>query len=479
MKITLKQPLMAAALFAVLSIGTISCKQASSGNEATEAAQLSQDSVVALAKQAYLYGYPMVVMNETKRTATNIEAPVWNNAFAPVNQFGHFRTFPDATFKAVVKPNCDTYYSTAWLDLAAEPLVLTVPDTKGRYYLLPMLDAYTNVFASPGKRTSGTGANQFLITGPGFSGAVPAGMTEIKAPTNMVWILGRTQVNSDQDGKAVVYKIQDGYTLTPLSKMGTAYTPARHQVDSSIGTNPPVFVENMEISTFFNALNELMASNPPPSADSSLLQQLAAIGIGAGKKFDLSAYDQATQEALKKVPSVIHGELRAMVAKMGSLENGWNVTRSGVGSYGTNYGMRAMIALIGLGANLNADASYPNSQLDENGAKLNGANKYVMHFEKGQTPPANAFWSLTMYGPDELLVDNPIDRYTIGDRNALKYNPDGSLDIYIQHETPGKDKEANWLPAPADGFSVTMRLYWPKEAFLDGSWKIPPIRVVK
>src|ERR1700744_5158136 len=198
---------------------------------ATPNRQPLTDSLFILAKQAYVYGFPLVMMYETERSAVNHEKAIWGNVFAPINQFGHFRTFPDATFKGVVKPNCDTYYSSAWLDLAGEPLVLTVPDTKGRYYLLPMMDAYTNVFASPGKRTTGTKAQEFLITGPQYTGPVPGTMTQIKSPTNMVWILGRTQVNSPGDGKDIVYKIQDGYTLTPLSKWGKAYKPANGTVD--------------------------------------------------------------------------------------------------------------------------------------------------------------------------------------------------------------------------------------------------------
>src|SRR6201995_1633137 len=237
------------------------------GSAIPATAHHSPEDSVLLAKQAYVYGFPLVLMYETERSAINHEKQTWGSVFAPINQFGHFRTFPDATFKGVVKPNCDTYYSSAWLDLAQEPLVLTVPDTKGRYYLLQMMDAYTNVFASPGKRTTGTAAQTFLITGPAYTGSVPGGMKQIAAPTNMVWILGRTQVNSAQDGKDVVYKIQDGYTLTPLSKWGTDYKPAKGTVDSSITKNPSAFVEKMDIGTFFNVLNEQLAKNPPPKPD--------------------------------------------------------------------------------------------------------------------------------------------------------------------------------------------------------------------
>lgn len=418
-------------------------------------------------------------MEETKKVSTNYEEPVPKKPFAPVNQFGHFRSFPDANFKEVVKPNCDTYYSIAWLDLKPEPLVLSVPNTNDRYYLLPLLDAYTNVFASPGKRTTGTAAANFLITGPDFKGKVPDGMKEIKAPTNMVWIVGRTQTNSPEDGETVVKNIQDGYKLTPLGKWGSAYTPEKHKIDPSIGkTPPPVAVEKMDIETFFNTMNKLIAENPPPSEDTPLLNKLKDIGVGAGMKFNLAEYSAEIQEKLKKVPESVHKLLNSSKQEMGAPENGWNVPRSGMGVYGTNYKHRALIALLGLGANLIADACYPNCLVDEKGEKLSGAKKYVIHFEKGKLPPANAFWSITMYGPDELLVANPINRFAIGDRDKLKFNDDGSLDIYVQNENPGKDKESNWLPAGKESFSLTMRIYWPKEELINGSWKIPPVKVV-
>jgi len=439
----------------------------------------SSDSVVAYVKQAYLYGYPVVMMEATRKVSTNFEEPVPEKPLAPLNQFGHFRTFPDAGFKDVVKPNCDTYYSLAWLDLAKEPLILTLPDTKGRYYLLPMLDAYTNVFASPGKRTTGTGPGSFIITGPGFNGSIPSGMKQIKAPTNLVWILGRTQTNSRQDGETVVKAIQDGFQLTPAGKWGSSYKAEKQKVDITVkNIPPPVWVENLDIEAFMNWLNNLMKHNPPPAMDSVILSKLNEVGIGPGKQFDLAVYDAETQEKLKAIPAEIHQKLREEAGKMGTLENGWNVTRSGMGAYGTNYLTRALVALIGLGANLNADACYPNCMIDESGQRLNGSKKYIMHFDKGQTPPVKAFWSITMYGPDELLVSNPINRFAIGDRDKLKFNKDGSLDIFIQHENPGKDKIANWLPAGEEDFSITMRLYWPKDAFMNGSWKIPPVKVV-
>jgi DNA sulfur modification protein DndE len=461
-----------------ITLLTTSCKQATKAdNQAT--GNLSKDSVISLAKSAYLFGYPLVLMHETMLATTNVPAPVPGKAFAPVNQFGHFRSFPDASFKEVVKPNVDTYYSSAWLDLKNEPLVLTVPNTNGRYYLLPMLDAYSNIFASPGKRTTGTEAGKFLITSASYNGTVPEGMKKIVSPTDLVWILGRTQVNSEEDGKKVVHPIQDGFTLTPLRQWGQNYQPALHTVDTTLGkTAPPAKVENMDIADFFNLLNKLMAKYPPSPADSPLLAQLASINIGAGKIFSMEEFDGSTRDALKKLPAEVHAGLRKAFTQVGSLENGWNVVRSGIGSYGTHYDLRALIALIGLGANLNEDASYPNCVVDANGEKLSGQHRYVIRFEKGETPPVKAFWSITMYDKDEYLVANPINRFAIGDRDKLTFNADGSLDIYVQHENPGKEKESNWLPAPKDAFSLTLRLYWPEQAFLDGTWKIPPVKKV-
>ena len=437
------------------------------------------ESIISLAQKAYVYGFPLVMMYESMRSTTNYEMPVYNSFFAPVNQFAHFRTFPDAKFRSMVKPNNDTYYSNAWLDLSSGPLVLSVPDTQRRYYLLPMFDAYTNVFASPGKRTTGTTSQTFLITGPSFSGIVPDGMQQIKAPTNMVWILGRTQVNSSQDGKEVVYPIQDGYQLTPLNHWGSEYQPEPNTVDATIAVNAPEYIENMDISTFFAVLNEQLALNPPPEADAPILSKLATIGVGPGKHFDLSGFDNTIQNALKGLPSAVLNQLRSAVTKGGQHENNWGINRNGVGNYGTDYLLRAIFALVGLGANLNADASYPNCQLDINGDRLDGDKNYVLHFEKGQTPPANAFWSLTIYGPDDFLVDNPIDRYSVGDRSDLQYNADGSLDIYIQNQQPEAERQANWLPSPKGLFSLTMRIYWPKESYLDGSWEIPAVKLIE
>lgn len=438
----------------------------------------SHKDIIQLAKEIYIFGYPIVIMDRTKRASTNVKFPVKGQTNAPVNQFGHFTTFPDATFNKVVKPNCDTYYSNAWLDLTAEPLVLSVPNTNGRYYIIPILDAYSNVFASLGKRTTGTKAQDFLITGPDYQNKIPNGMKEIKSPTNMAWIIGRTQVNSKEDGQTIVAKIQEGYKIIPLSKYGRAYKPEAAKIDTNLDkTPPPAAIEKMDIQSFFDTLGKLVKENPISPKDPIMSGKLTQIRITGEKKFKLSDFDQATQNELKKIPQLVHEKMRSDIKKLGKNVNGW-MLRTNLGNYSRDYNKRALIAMFGLGANIDQDAIYPSCTVDNNGNPLNGNKKYVLHFDKDKIPPVNAFWSITMYNPSDLLVANSINRFAIGDRNNLKYNKDGSLDIYIQNEKPGKEKISNWLPANNGNFSLTMRLYWPKEQALNGQWKPLPVKII-
>ena len=426
--------------------------------------------------EAYVYGYPLVLMDVTKRVMTNVPSPI--QIAALVNQFAHVPSFPDPTIKVVVSPNADTLYSVAWLDVSNEPVVLHVPDTLGRYYLMPMLDAWTNVFASPGKRTSGTGEGNFAVVGPGWQGKLPDGVKEIKAPTSMVWIIGRTQTNGKSDYEAV-HAIQKQYTLTPLSSFGKPYTPpAEVPIHPKVDMKtPPVRqVEEMDVATFFGSMRSLMANNPPALADLPAFKRFEAIGFVPGKEFDLSKLDEATKTGLERALKAGRERIKSPDSGVSSAtENGWLVRRTGMGTYGTDYQQRAYVALIGLGANLPQDAIYPMTKVDGEGKPLTGANRYVIHFDKGRTPPVNAFWSVTLYDMDQFFVPNPINRYAIGDRDRLRFNEDGSLDLLVQHGSPGPEKESNWLPAPEGLFNLIMRLYWPKESMLDGTWKIPPV----
>lgn len=437
--------------------------------DSTNAAEVSH--LMETAKEAYLYGYPLVLMELTKRVMTNVKSPSFSGA--PVNQFCRKEVFPDEKFTAVVKPNCDTYYALAWLDLSDEPLVLDVGDTHGRYFLLPVLDAWTNVIASPGKRTTGTEAQKFLITGPGWNGKVPAQMKQIASPTNMAWLAGRTQVNNSEDGATVVKQIQQGYQLTPWSSYGKKYTPPAGKTDSLLSMKAPSLqLIEMKVADFFSLLNRLMNANPPAPADSAILIRIRKLGIAPGKPFDTTAFSPAFMDSLGTLPQWCKKYFSELAMKQPKV-NGWSMQR-GLGNYGTRYSVRAMIASRGLGANLDEDAVYPTSVSDADGEKYDGAkHNYVLHFEPGKLPPAKAFWSITMYNMDNFLVANPINRFAIGDRQPLNKNADGSVDIYIQYQNPGMEKESNWLPAPAAPFNLTMRIYWPAEEVLNGNW-IPP-----
>jgi hypothetical protein len=409
--------------------------------------------------------------------STNIE-PGKKPGLGPMNAFHHFRAYPTADFRTVVRPNFDTLYSSAWLDLTKEPLIVSAPDTDGRYYLLPMLDMWSDVFAVPGKRTSGTAAGHFAVVPKGWTGTLPKDVHRIDAPTPHVWIIGRTQTNGPKDYEAV-HKVQDAYTITPLSQWGKPAVPVAVKIDPAVDmeTDPLTQVNTLPAAKYFAYGADLMSVNPPHITDWSTLARLKRIGIEPGKPFDLAKTDAAVRAALERVPA---DGLKAMQAKLPTLArvvNGWQMNTDTMGVYGNYYLKRAIVALAGLGANQPEDAVYPLNIADADGKPVTGENKYVLHFSKAELPPVDAFWSVTMYDAEGFQVANPINRFAIGDRDALKYNGDGSVDIYLQHESPGKDKEGNWLPAPKSGvLGVTMRLYAPKAQVLNGRWNPPALK---
>jgi hypothetical protein len=409
--------------------------------------------------EAYVFFYPAVSIDLTRRVATNVE-PGKIIGFGPMNTFSHFRAYPGADFKAVVRPNFDTLYSSAWLDLTKEPMVISAPDTAGRYYLLPMLDMWTDVFASPGKRTSGTKAGNFAVVPPAWQGQLPTGVQKIQSPTGYVWVCGRTQANGPKDYDAV-HKVQDGYAVTPLSQWGKAPQPVKAVIDPSLDMKTPPLdqVNKMPAGAFFKYGAELMKANPPHVTDWSILDRLKRIGIEAGKNFDYEKLDASVRQALEKAAADGLKEMYAKLPTFARVANGWQMNTDTMGVYGNYYLKRAAVAMVGLGANQPEDAIYPLNFADADGKPVVGENNYTLHFNKEELPPVNAFWSVTMYDEAGFQVANPISRFAIGDRDELKYNADGSLDLYMQNENPGREKVSNWLPSPAKGkLGVTMRL---------------------
>jgi hypothetical protein len=454
----------------------------------TAASQAKENAfeAVPIGVQAYIYGYPLVTMEVTRRVMTNVEKP--EGTRAPMGQFVRMREYPSAEFRDVTAPNADTLYTTAWIDVGKEPWVLSLPDAHDRYYLFPMLDGWTNVFQVPGKRTTGTGPQIYAITGPGWKGKLPEGVKEYKSPTAIVWLLGRIYCTGTPEDYAAVHKMQDEISLVPLSAYGKPYTPSPGEVDPSIDMKTAVRdqVDALTAEEYFTLLAQLMKENPPSAADKPLLEKMAKIGIVPGKPFDNNKLGPAAREAFSLVPRIANGKImlwlkEGIIAGDMKLENGWIFTNK-TGLYGTNYIQRALITAIGLGANRPEDAVYPTSEGPSILASYSGDKKYVMHFPKGQLPPADGFWSLTMYDKDYFFVPNALNRYSISARQDLKPNADGSVDLYIQNESPGADKESNWLPAPKDKFILMLRLYWPRKtppSILDGTWKIPQVKPVQ
>ena len=426
-------------------------------------------NVETTAEEGFIFGYPLVLMEVTKDVMTDTATVTATKA--PINQFLNVREFPDPSFTDVVTPNADTLYSTAWIDLSEEPLIVSVPAMGERYYLLELLDGWTNVFSTIGTRQTGQEAGSYALSGPNWQGTLPSGMKQVKSPTNTVWLVGRTLTNGPKD-YAAVHEIQDQYKLTPLSKWGTDYTPPDHvTVSKSVNSTeaPSTQVDRMDGKTFFAHLAEAMKNNPPAAADKAIVDKLALLNDTA----DEDALNRGVEKGHEKIMETVKGQ------KLGKKINGWQITIDKMGNYGTDYLMRAAVAAFGLGANLPQDAIYPFTRVDSTGQPLDGNNNYVIHFDKGKLPPAKAFWSISLYNDKQFFTKNSINRYAIGNRDNLKTNPDGSVDITIQNASPGTDKESNWLPAPREQFNLVLRLYSPEKTAIDGSWVPPAVQLAK
>lgn len=452
------------------------------GQQANISAKEAQD----IAVEAYIYFYPLVTMDITRKQLSNLE-PGKVPGRGPMNMFNNIPTYPPADEKAVVRPNFDTLYSTAWLDLTNGPVVVTVPDTDGRFYLLPMLDMWSDVFASPGWRTTGTKAGHFLIAPqdwqPSLKGQfieefkLPEGTQLIEAPTPYVWIIGRTKTDGPSD-YAAVNKIQAGYQITPLSQWGKQSQNPTVKIDPTVDmkTPPKEQVDTMPGEKYFTYSAELMKMHPPHVTDQPIMARMARIGILRGRSLDMSKLDPTVRRAISEAPALAQKQMAEKLPTLARVVNYWQMNTDTMGVYGNYYLKRALVAQVGLGANLPEDAIYPINLADESGKPLDGNNKYTLRFEKGATPPAGAFWSITLYDLDGFQVANSLNRFAVSSWMPFKSDSDGSLTLYFQNESPGADMEANWLPAPKGPFSLTMRLYSPMTQALTGAWNPPPVK---
>jgi len=342
-----------------------------------------------------------------------------------------------------------------------------------------MMDMWTDAFAVVGKRTTGTKPGHVAIASPDWKGGLPGGVHRIDSPTPYVWILGRTQTNGPKDYEAV-HRIQDGYKITPLSQWGKDPKPVTAKIDPSVDMKTPPLhqVNNMKAAAYFKYAAELLKIHPPHITDQPIVAQMKRLGLELGKSFDIEKADPVVRKALDEAPTKGLKLMNDRLASIALIVNGWQMNTNTMGVYGNYYLKRAQVAMIGLGANLPEDAIYPINVSDSEGKPLTGSSKYVLHFNKAELPPVNAFWSVTLYDQDGFPVANSLNRFALGDRDELKFNSDGSLDLYIQNENPGPGKESNWLPAPKEAFNLLMRLYSPRPSALDGRWAPPAVKSI-
>ena len=428
---------------------------------------------IMLGAEAYLYGYPLVMMETTRIQSAKY--------IGPENQLRMVRQFPNAQFKEVVRPNVDTLYTTAFISMKEGPWAFEMPANNKRYELMPFMDAWTNVFASPGTRTSGNQGGTYLLAGPEWNGQVPKGMTLLKSPTDMVWLIGRTQTNGTADF-ATVHELQNRLRLSkwpqPPDSLSASTDSKRDaqpswQVSTEPSLTPVAQMKALNTTEFFNRLMKLMVSNPPSPEDAPLLARLAQLEIKPGQAVHLSGSNALSFSLGRWIANQ-----RVMKALNTKAQDGsWSYPPSNLGRYGTDYNTRAAVAMVGLGANLPEDAMYPNTVLDHQGQALNGKHRYRLHFAANALPPVKAFWSITAYGADEFLIDNPLQRFAIGNRDPLVFNADGSLDLWVQATPPSqKEAAANWLPVQMGApFLLNARLYWPEDKALNGQWKMPVV----
>lgn len=440
----------------------------------------------AIATDAYVYGYSLITTEITRVQMTNVPAAT-DALRAPMGMFSNVPRYPAADYRGVSAPNADTLYSFAWLDLS-EPQVFSHPDLGSRYHIFEVVDLWMSDLAnSPGSRTSdGTAAN-YLFTGPGWSGEVPDGMTHIPVATQYMVLAGRIFADGSEADFKVVNAIQDQLKVTPLSAWGTDFTPVAAPVNESppfsMTDKPQEVIADLGTKGYFDMMADLMCKAAPPAdQDAPILAEMARIGIVPCEEFDLSALDSATQNALKDLPQEAVKKIEGNVGAMGEKVNGWIISK-GLGVYGTDYLKRATVAAFGWPANRQEDAVYPYTTVDSTGATLSGANSYTLTFPKGEEPPVKGFWSITMYEVDNgwWFVPNSLNKFTVSPRDNLVANEDGSVTLYFQTQSPGPDKEANWLPAPQGDFLPMLRMYWPQEAdpsIIDGSWSPPEIMKV-
>ena len=424
------------------------------------------DAVWELVSDAYIYAFPLVLTDATKTLSTNTDGSITGRA--PINQINHAKKLADASFRTVVSPNVDTLYSQAWLDIGAEPVIYVLPEAD-RFCNVQLLDAWTNTAAVLDK------AGAYAIALPSWEGELPEGVTRVDIPTATVWTIARIVLSGNED-LPNVYAIQKHMRLLPLSAYleGGDYIAPAGTYDKENDFVPVNKVLSMSPAEFFNTANALMQINPPAEADAKLLEKLAAINVGQGMTFDASILGADAVERWTQMLKGLRATLSAESANYAQNLGQWIYYGRPIGDFGTAYIYRAMVALVGLGANTVDVAIYPKTHTDVTGAALTGEKTYTIHFETLPPTLEGGFWSVTAYNEENFLIDNPINRYCINDRSAYQLNEDGTLDLVLSKEAP--EDTSNWLPVSDGEFHLFMRIYLPDMTALE-TWEVPVIRV--
>jgi hypothetical protein len=432
-------------------------------------ADLSDIEIAQIAREAYTYFYPIVLMEMTRR------------ALAPTREamatLFHGRTLADEKSRAVVRPNHDTLYSIAWIDLSDGPYMFEVPKADGRYFMFQLLDLWTDTVGVIGSRSVGDGPRAVALVGPGWTGPLPDGVFALELSCRTIWMLGRIYTWGGED-LAQVHRFQDGLKLSRLdgfARIGATSPELLPDVARS-RTSPMLAVEEMDYETFFALGVSLLTREGPHPTDWSQLLRLARIGLVEGNPFDAARLSTSVRGALQASHEQARAFMRTWVTSKTNLVNGWSIKLDTIGVYANSYVDRAITALRGLGANPVEDAVYPMTDVDETGARLDGGQHYVWHVEAQELPPVDSFWSITTYDSEGFLVGNDLHRFCLGNRDELVVGDDGSVDLYFGPTPPERGSIDNWLPTSSGRLNLTLRLYDPKPEVLDGRWRPPAVR---
>lgn len=468
-------------LVAVLLITTFTaCSTTSKSNsDSTSQTKISDtDSVWSTIEDAYVYTFPLVLMDATKTKMTNTVKATSKQA--PVNQLIHAQKLADSNSKDVVTPNVDTIYSQVLLDLSKGPVMFEKPAVD-RFCSVEVIDAYTNCVAVLGTGGDTQKAQKYIFTTKDSNKEIPSGYKQVKMPTTMGWIIVRTLCNGNDDMENVK-KIQGGlkvYTYEQY-KNGTTDEKAKGTYDEKNQYIPIEHVTSMTPKEYFDIANNLMKSNSPTDEDSKIVSEMRKVGIGSGLTFDASVLGQNYADKWKSMVGSLQKTLTSDCEKFYINSGAWKYFGKPIAEFGTEYEYRALVAVGGLGANPVSVAVYPKTTVDSDNKRLKGNNNYIIHFEANQLPPVekNGFWSITAYdSSNNLLIDNSIDRYCVNDRSKMQYNDDGSLDIYVQAKAPDEKHISNWLPVCEGEFHLFMRIYLPQKSVIENKWQTPSIKV--